>query len=267
MPDRTVVVPSSDRERHKLDPTRRWPTRHRGLSFRLNRRLERSYFVHDRGKFVPAGKTETEALAKQAEIRGRRAKGERVIVASRVHLSAVAEEWYADARRRLRESTAKDYRSYLERVLLPRFGQRGIGSIAPQDIVDLVRDLEAKGKSPSTIANTLKPLAGTLNYAVFKGLIAVTPMAQVPRGYKPSCNATREHREWMTAEVDRMIAEARKLDARSEARQSYGLAIEILLRCGLRLGECLGLRFGDVNFAEGVLISVTRGRRRARSGR
>src|SRR5207248_2212104 len=101
---------------------------------------------------------------------------------------------------------------------------------------------ESKGQSQSTRANTLKPLAGLLGFAVFKGYIATSPMSQVPRGYRPSSNVRREHREWTTEEVDRLIAVARKLDARDRAKQSYALAIEVLLRCGLRLGECLGLR-------------------------
>lgn len=45
-----------------------------------------------------------------------------------------------------------------------------------------------------------------------------------------------------------------RLDKRSEARQSYALTIEVLMRTGLRLGECLGLRFADIDFDNGVLL-------------
>jgi integrase len=246
-------VALTDAERYRSDPTRRWPTRHRGISYRVTASLERRYFVFDRNKFVPTGTTEREALAKQAEIRGKRARGERVVVASRIELKSVAEEWYADAVRRLRPSTAGDYRRYLDQAILPRFGIRGIGSISPQDLLEVIEELEKKGKSSSTIANTLKPLRATLEFAVFKGLIAVNPFAQIPRGYRPSSNTKREHREWTTAEVDRLIEAARKLDGRPEARRSYALAIELMLRTGLRLGECLGLRFGDIDFEQGVI--------------
>ena len=34
-------APTSDRERYGFDPTRRWKTRHRGISYRLSRSLER----------------------------------------------------------------------------------------------------------------------------------------------------------------------------------------------------------------------------------
>ena len=250
---RPSTGPPTDRARYDHDPTRRWPTRHRGVSYRLDRSLSRSYFVYDRGKFVPAGSTERAALAKQADLRAKRARGERVVVASRKTISEVAEEWYTNAARRLRPGTANNYRSDLDRVILPRFGERGIGSIGPEDIVELVKDLEGKGKAESTIANALKPMSGTLGHAVFTGLIAVNPMTQIPRGYRPSCNVTRDHHEWTTEEVDRIILTARDLDGRSDARRSYALIIEVLLRTGLRLGECLGLRFGDIDFEQSVI--------------
>jgi integrase len=247
----------NDAERYRIDPTRRWPTRYRGVSYRLDRSLKRSYFVYDRGKFIPAGATESAGLGKQADLRAKRARGERVVIASRKTLSEVAEDWYADAERRLRLGTLKNYRSDLDRVILPRFGERGVGSIGPEDIVELVKELEGAGKAGSTIANALKPLSGTFGYAVFKGLIAVNPMTQIPRGYRPSCSVTREHREWTTAEVDRMIAEARKLDARPEARCAYAPITEFLLRTGVRLGEALGAQFGDIDFEAGV-FNLTR---------
>jgi integrase len=114
--------------------------------------------------------------------------------------------------------------------------------------------LGERKRSQSSVANTLKPLGGTFGYAVFKGLIAVNPMTQIPRGYRPSCATQREHREWTTAEVDLVIEKAKTLKVGDEAtRRCYALAIEVLLRTGLRLGECLGLRFGDIDFTGSVL--------------
>ena len=50
-----------------------------------------------------------------------------------------------------------------------------------------------------------------------------------------------------------MIDAARENDASKDARRPYALIVEVLLRCGLRLGECLGLQFRDIDFAESVL--------------
>jgi integrase len=230
------------------NPFKRHTTRHRGITYRVRADGSKLYHVHDRGKFLAAGTTEREALDLQASIRSKRAREERVVVASKVELKTVSEEWFEDAKRRLRASTVKNDRSYIDRIILPKLGERGIGSIGPQDVVELAQELEKSGKAEATISNVLEPLAGTLAHAVFKGLIAANPMNQVPRGLRPSSATTREHREWTSEEVDRVISEARKLDARSESRCSYAFLTEFLLRTGVRLGEALGAQFGDVDF-------------------
>src|SRR6516165_2560619 len=52
-----AAAPTNDAGRYAFDPTRRWSTRHRGISFRLNRDLRKRYFVYDRGNFLSAGTT------------------------------------------------------------------------------------------------------------------------------------------------------------------------------------------------------------------
>jgi integrase len=214
--------------------------------------------VYIDGRYEPAGRSLEEAQVRQGELKKIKASGGTPILRSKATFREVAEEWFAHAQRRpkrpLRPSTAKEYRRYLDGFLLPRFGDRRIGSIQVDDIERLIDELHAKALSESTISNHLRPLAGTLRYAVRnKRVISVNPMDQVSDDYRVSSNTTREHREWTTAEIDRVIAAARANDARKESRRPYALAIEVLLRCGLRLGECLGLRFDDIDFEQGVL--------------
>jgi integrase len=61
----------------------------------------------------------------------------------------------------------------------------------------------------------------------------------------------REHREWTTEEIERLIRIAYERDARPEARGEYALAIECKLRTGARLGELLGAQYGDLK--DGIL--------------
>jgi len=140
---------------------------------------------------------------------------------------------------------------------LPRFGARLIGSIDSDDIERLIDELHKKKLSESTIANHLRPLAGTFRYAIGKKYVQVNPLLLIAEGYQVSSNATREHHEWTSAEVQAVIAAARQLDAGKGARRGYALITETLFRCGLRLGECLGLQFGDIDF-EGSTLSVRR---------
>lgn len=227
------------------DPFKRHRTRHRGITYRTRADGSRSYAVYFRGRYVPAGTTEREALAKQAELRGKEARGERILLAAKVTLAEDAEAWYEDASRRLKPGVVKEYRSALDRVILPRWGHRRIGSIGPSDVLALANELRASGLSESTVSNYLKPARATFEHAVLAGHIAVSPFAQVPRGRLPSCNSRRDHREWTTADIQRLIACGYELDARPEARAEYGLLIEAKIRLGLRLGELLGVQYGD----------------------
>ena len=69
-----------------------------------------------------------------------------------------AQYWEAKAPR-LRTSTKKEYRSTLDRLLLPKFKDRKIGSITVDDVAELLRDLSAKGLKRSTIQDVPDPAA------------------------------------------------------------------------------------------------------------
>jgi integrase len=228
------------------DLERRNKTRHRGVSYRNRADGSRSYSVFFQGRYVAAGTTEKEALAKQAELRGKSARGERIIVASKISFGTVAEAWYEQEGPRLSPGFAKESRRALDQVLLPEWEHRSIGSLGPADLIALNDKLLKRGLSSSTVANYLKPARATLELGVERSYIAVSPFKQVKRGRLASCNTQREHREWTAKEVDHLITVGYERDTRKTARGEYGLAIEVLLRTGVRLGELLGLQYGDL---------------------
>jgi integrase len=221
-----------------------YPTGVPGFEYRLSTDGSTKTFYGSRSRLE--AKTFRAARAEWDEKRGKAARGERVIVPSKIKFEAVFEEWYAEAAPGLRSGVAADYRRVGDKILLPEWGHRRIGSFGPADCLRLARTLEQRGLSPSTVANYLKPARGTFAFAVEQEYIAVSPFAQVRRGRLPSCNTTREHREWTTAEVQRLIDAGYALDERPTARADYGLAIEFKMRTGGRTGETLGARYGDV---------------------
>jgi integrase len=249
-------TPQTDSERYKVDATRRWATRHRGVSFRLSRDLTRTYFVYLNGGYEPAGHSLEEALIRQGELKRLKSVGEAPI-RSTATFAEVAEEWFEHAQHRpkraLRPSTAAEYRRYLDKVLLPRFGARKIGTIQAADVERLIGELHRRGLSESTVSNHLRPLAGTLRYAKSTRVIAANPMDQVADDFKVSSNKVKPQREWTVEEIAAVIDAARRLGARKEARRSYALEIELLFHCGLRLGEMLALTQADIDFEAGVL--------------
>lgn len=70
--------------------------------------------------------------------------------------------------------------------MLPRFGHLRLAAITPDAVAELIRELEAQGRSGSTIANTLKPLNGTFKFAARRGLVTQNPVAVLTPDERPT---------------------------------------------------------------------------------
>ena len=239
-------------------------TGHPGITYRQNAG-GRSYFVYDgsqrkqgRSPYVLAGKTLKAALELQAEFRGRKARGERIVVSSKRTVREVGEAWFEAERSGWRDDYARELRRNLDKEIYPEFGDDRVRAIGPAEVIAYDRKLRARKVgtrklSESGAANIQKPLRGLLDHAVLVGDITVSPYRQVPRGKLSSCNAKRQHHEWTTDELERFIRTAHELDARPKAQRAYGDQVELMVRLGLRIGEASGLRFTDIDHAAKVV--------------
>src|SRR5438132_13762357 len=115
------------------DPFKGDPTRYRGVSYRERADGSRTYSVYFRGRYIGVEGGEQEAVAKQAELRGKAARGERAAAPTRVTFAEIAEQWFA-SKRHLRPWTRKNYRAALDLVLIPRFGSMKLTAITPEHI-------------------------------------------------------------------------------------------------------------------------------------
>jgi integrase len=230
------------------DRTKRWPTRHVGIVYRIGADgRTRTYYVHFRRKYYKAGRTEREALATQREVHARANRGERVIVSSKRTVREVAPEWILSEGMGWRIDYALEQERLLEKEILPVFGDWLVASIGPADVIAFDRKLRKRGLSESGAGNVLKPLRGLCAHAAMAGDIPISPFALIPRGKLSSCNTRRQHHEWTSAELERFVATAYEFDEREKAQRSYGLQVELMVRLGLRLGEVTGLRFRDID--------------------
>jgi integrase len=252
---------SARQKRHK--------TRHRGISYRVCADNSRAYSVFFDGRYVAAGATEREALAKQADLRGRKSRGERVVVNDRTTLAQLAEEWYEAKAPRLRKRTADYYRSALDLVLLPRFGSWRLAAIDAEAISRLVRDLEREGlnavdpgrpKRPlgrSSIENYLKPLQGILSLAVRRRLIAVDPFDHLTSDDRPKREKKAPAYVWSPEDVQALLKASAENAAKPESRYDYTALLRLTVTLGLRIGEVLGLQWGDFD-KENAKLTVQR---------
>jgi integrase len=172
---------------------------------------------------------------------------------TRITMAKLAEEVREAKRRKLRASSFAAFEFALDGVVLPEVGHLKPGRAGPDRIARLIRDLEDRGLAPSTIRRYLTPLSAIFKLAVRRGVIPSSPLAQLADEERPTGGGIRDHYVWSTEDISRLIAAAGDLGCREKARYDYAPLIHLLALTGLRVGEALALRWGDVDLLEGVL--------------
>jgi integrase len=219
----------------------RYTTRHRGVFYRLRSDGGRTYYVHAAGRFTRVEGGEAEALARRTQLRG-----------GAVHpFSALAEEWLA-SKRKLRRSTRERYRGSLDLWLLPRLGDLELAQVTVDRVAELVVEMEAAGASAGSILNHLKPLSGTVKFAMRKGLISRNPVALLTVDERPR-SERREMRILEPAEIATLLAASADRANRKHAKYDYTPLLRTAIFSGLRLGELLGLEWRDLDEVAGTL--------------
>lgn len=227
------------------DPYKRHKTRHRGITYRKRANGTRTYFVFVNGVQARVDGGEAEALALQAELRGRKARGEKV-VSKKVTLGTLAEDWFTSKKNSLRESTLKDYRADLDNEILPRLGHLKAPRVTADEIAHLIRDLTDRGLSGSRIRNILKPLQGALKLGLRRGLILQDPFNLLTPDERPRAG-TKHHHEWSPEDMNKLLAASEALAKEKDAKLDYSPILRVAAYTGLRQSEVLGLRWCDVD--------------------
>jgi hypothetical protein len=139
----------------------------------------------------------------------------------------------------VRPATRRTYDSHLRTWLLPALGGRSLASITPTDVRALVR-LLTEQLAPSTAQHVHGLLATVLRSAVQDGYLARNPAARTGprRGPRPAV------RPLTIGQVQALI------DATPER---FRIVVLLGAGCGLRIGEALGLRSGEIDLQAGVL--------------
>jgi integrase len=148
------------------------------------------------------------------------------------------------ARGRVRERTANDYATIIRLHLVPAFGSTPLDEMEPATIQAFLGDRVRSGLSPRTVNKQLVVLKAILDRARIWGYIKESPARDVER--------LRESHAEMgfldPGEVRRFLA---------ATSNDYRTLFATAVFTGLRQGELLALRHGDVDPAR-ALIYVTR---------
>lgn len=204
------------------------------------------------------GKTRAEVRTRLREASDRLEEGQPVSD-SKATVSQWLQHWAATtlAASDRKESTRSLYRTLAAKHLMPEpFGALRLDKLKPSDIEALVLRLRARTRqaraedggevevralSDSTIRTTYTVLRSALDGAVRDGLLARNPAAVIRR---PGVERT-EARHLSPAEVRRLLSAAES--------SRYHSALVVIAATGIRRGECLALRWADVDFDAGIL--------------
>jgi integrase len=166
---------------------------------------------------------------------------------SNISFSDYASTWIdtygGRTRRGITDTTRADYRRVVERELIPFFGARRLAEIEPIDIKRFAQRLGGRGLARNTVRLALAPLKALLATAVEEGLIRSNPAAGLRNLLPmPPSGAVDEPPKALTEEEL-----ARLLDA---IPPDWRLFFEFLAHTGLRIGEAVEVRWGDLDFGE-----------------
>ena len=159
----------------------------------------------------------------------------------RLTVEAWLSRWLAAKDQQLRPATRLSYRSLLQQHVIPRLGGKRLAELKPSHLSDaysaIVADSVTSGRSkigPATVQRINAVLRSALSDAMQDGYVSrnVASLVRLPKVPKPQSS-------WWEVSHVRAFTE----HTRGDRHQALWL---LLLRCGLRRGEALGLRWEDV---------------------
>jgi len=191
------------------------------------------------------GRTRREATEKLARLRRELEDGLRIDAPERLTLGQWFDAWLADAEGRIRASTAGTY-AWLGRChVKPYVGSVPLRAFTPSVARDHQRRLQGADASAHVRRQVHVLLKTVLAAAVRDGLLARNPLDAVRAPTRPP----KELRTLTADEVRRLLDTARDHPRLSRYEALFALAVGT----GLRLGEILGLRWGDLDVSRRTL--------------
>jgi integrase len=170
--------------------------------------------------------------------------------------AAYANQWLSNAQRLCKDSTIHGYRAVIKHYLLPAFGHCTLQEITRERVRALVFDKLQAGCASQTIRNIITPLRTMLHQAVEDGIMATNPAVKIGR-YLRGTPRSKDVNPLTRDEVSLLLETARTHNPR------YYPFLLTACRTDMRIGELLGLQWGDIDW-HGRFIEVRRARVRGR---
>lgn len=166
--------------------------------------------------------------------------------------AAYYREWRDSyVRTHCKPATYVSYDVAFRRYLSPAFGDTDIADITRDEVKRLAYSMLAQGRARSTVRATLAPLRAMFAHAVEDGHVSANPATRVLKRSRSDAGARRAADFLTREELAHLLATCR------EHFPHFHPFVLVLARTGMRLGEALGLQWGDIDW-QGRFAEVRR---------
>ncbi len=157
-----------------------------------------------------------------------------------------AKKWFeGEYFQNVRVNTFKIRRFYLEKHLVPFFGDKPLSSVTADDVKEFYKKLKVDGYATKTISSLHKFLSTLLQSAVDNGDLEINPMSGIKK--KPK-DPIRVAQPWSYNEIHQFLEVAE--------REAKDVMYDFVLSSGLRQGEVFALPWYNIDF-ERETVTVT----------
>lgn len=146
----------------------------------------------------------------------------------------------------LAEKTWREYERIVEKILTPDLGDKKIDELQPMHVAEMY---QARRDKPTQAALAVRVLSSAMSWAEENGLR--------PQGTNPARirlkGTRRRTRLFTAAEVARLLATITAHEADGKLTATVALGLRLLFATGCRAGEICGLKWSNVDLAQGVM--------------
>jgi integrase len=182
---------------------------------------------------------------KEKEIRRKLDDGLDPAKADRITINQMFDK-YISLKYDIKPSTRENYIYMYENYIRDSFGKKKLGKVRYSDVKAFYYSLiNERGFQPSSMEICHTLLHPTFTMAVRDGYIHTNPAAGVMGEIKKSHQWEHKKRHALT--IEQQSAVSTFLDTHEDFR-GWRPMLTVLLGTGMRIGECLGLRWEDIDF-------------------
>ena len=190
-----------------------------------------------------AGSSMREAQASLRELQGAVHEGR--FLPSSMTVAELGRKWlFEHVQPNLKPGAAANYKGSFYRHVAPALGARRLDDCTPQLIRALLGRKRAEGLSGETVAKIRRHIHAMFAFAQDEGLVSVNPADGARVRGRRQANRRARGTELSPAQIKRL------LDA---CPPRWRLFFTVALDTGLRRGELVGLRWGDVDLLQRII--------------